>query len=676
MYSALFPVHKDIMTGAETPGSAKNGGGGEKNDQFARLLFVSMKNATNEEKTTAGTPGDAPLRTHEPRSLSSLAASLFGDIGEDACLFAGAPEETTEEDTQTDPGDVFAGLFASAFAAEGGEAAQIVPVPETPAIDFSSQNARFPDDSLTGLFASAFAAEGDEAAKVAPAPETPAIDLSSQYARLLGETLAEGAPSADGEGGAFDLPDSFEAVAPVDTERAIDPELQEVLERLRTPSEPTAQQPEALQSEKGQGVADARAASLPVETGHAANRSFGQTDSENQRPETTLHPSIVAATSHEGGKAAERSGASSARVPRTVSFAPAPAAAPGTETNTETAGSKNESAAPQFFSLSMTDNVRPRRSFSLAEQGGTVAEDEGKLMAGVRPDPRTSLRTQIFSASSQQTPEAESAEKPVADLSAATASERALKAAVEEKLSTNRLTEGREQEQGIFPAARNLFGEAETGKNVSPAGAAQQQAGKPFAVLKDALKDDGFGRQTGKETAESVAYSAAPKPLQTVSQERVPFADLLSGETQLNGRGGAAVEDGIQHVVRFLRTEGRQAASIIVDPPALGRIEIELVSIAKGVEASIKVASEQIRQLVQDHITVLRNHLEQQGVHLGEFVVDLRDNNKGNSGRNDAFAGERDSSRRGASVLESESIDEPVPSFRMDLEHGLLFLVA
>ena len=125
MYSALFPVHKDIMTGAETPGSAKNGGGGEKNDQFARLLFVSMKNATNEEKTTAGTPGDAPLRTHEPRSLSSLAASLFGDIGEDACLFAGAPEETTEEDTQTDPGDVFAGLFASAFAAEGGAGARL-----------------------------------------------------------------------------------------------------------------------------------------------------------------------------------------------------------------------------------------------------------------------------------------------------------------------------------------------------------------------------------------------------------------------------------------------------------------------------------------------------------------------------------------------------------------------
>ena len=680
MFSALFPVQKDVMTdglpGAETPGSAKNGGEGEKNDRFARLLFVSLENATNEEKTTEGTPGETPLWTNGIRSLHSLAASLFEEnAGEGALVFADAPEE--EPSVQVIPDDSLTGLFASVFAASRNDTAQITTAPETPAIEVSLEN-----EVLETLPQQA---------------ETGEPEYSSRNAQLLDEALSGGTPSADvskgarvqaaspestqllvrGEKGAFALPESFEAVAPVDSERAINPELQEALGRLRTPSEPTtAQPPEALQAEKGQSVADARAGSFPVETGHIVHRSTGQTGSENRQPETSLRPSIVAATSHEGGKAAEMPDASSARVPRTVSFAPAQAAATGTETNPEMADLKTESTGASVpFSLSMTDNVRPRRSFSLAEQGSTVAEDEGKSTAGVRSDLRTSLRTQILSAASPQTPEAGSAEKPVTDLTAATASERALKAAVEEKLSTNRLTEGREQEQGIFPAVRNLFGEAETGKNVSPAGAAQQEASKPFTVLKDSLKGDDFGQQPGKEAAESAVYSAASKPLQTVSQQHVSFANLLSGETRLQGRGGAAVEDGIQHVVRFLRTEGRQAASIIVDPPALGRIEIELVSIAKGVEASIKVASEQVRQLVQDHITVLRNHLEQQGVHLGEFVVDLRDNSKGNSGQN-TFAGEKNSRRRGASVLESESIDETVPSFRMDLEHGLLSWVA
>ncbi|HRV99881.1 MAG TPA: hypothetical protein P5201_14875, partial [Aminobacteriaceae bacterium] len=63
------------------------------------------------------------------------------------------------------------------------------------------------------------------------------------------------------------------------------------------------------------------------------------------------------------------------------------------------------------------------------------------------------------------------------------------------------------------------------------------------------------------------------------------------------------------------------------------------------------------------------------GVHLGEFIVDLRDNSKGQSGRN-AFAGERNGRRRGVSVLDAEGIDETIPSFRMDLEHGLLSWVA
>lgn len=686
MFSALFPVHKDGMTdvlpGAETPGSVKNGGDGEKKEQFAKLLFVSLETADDGKNTTTETPGETPLWTNGARSLTTLAASLLGEnAGQEAAVIADAADE--DPSAQITPDDSLTSLFASAFADAKDVTAQIPAVSETPTnevlseteavemhqrqaagdLEFSSPNARLLDEALLTK-------------ETLPVDQTLPTDDVSKGSLKQAASPELTLPHGEGKG-AFALPDSFKAVTAVDPKSAVDPEIQEALGRLQATAEgKTAPAKEALQPERAQAGADIRAASHPVDTGTAVHRAAGQTGGENRQPETLLRPSFVHAASQESGKTPEMPDASSSYARRTVSFAPAPAATTGTEANSETAGSKVENpGAPAPFSLSMTDNVRPRRSFSLAQQEAAPEETDAEMLMNSRSELRASLRTQRHAAASSQSAETGSVEKPVTDLSAATASERALKAAVEEKLSTNRLTEGRAQEQGLFPAARNLFGETEPGKTVSQEGAAQQQAGKPFTILKESLKGEDFSKQTGKEAAESAVYSASPKPLQSASQQQVSFANLLSGETQLQGRGGAALEDGMQHVVRFLRTEGRQAASIIVDPPALGRIEIELVTIAKGVEASIKVASEQVRQLVQDHITVLRNHLEQQGVHLGEFIVDLRDNSKGQSGRN-AFVGERNGRRRGVSVLDAEGIDETIPSFRMDLEHGLLSWVA
>ncbi len=686
MFSALFPVHKDGMTdvlpGAETPGSVKNGGDGEKKEQFAKLLFVSLETADDGKNTTTETPGETPLWTNGARSLTTLAASLLGEnAGQEAAVIADAADE--DPSAQITPDDSLTSLFASAFADAKDVTAQIPAVSETPTnevlseteavemhqrqaagdLEFSSPNARLLDEALLTK-------------ETLPVDQTLPTDDVSKGSLKQAASPELTLPHGEGKG-AFALPDSFKAVTAVDPKSAVDPEIQEALGRLQATAEgKTAPAKEALQPERGQAGADIRAASHPVDTETAVHRAAGQTGGENRQPETLLRPSFVHAASQESGKTPEMPDASSSYARRTVSFAPAPAATTGTEANSETAGSKVENpGAPAPFSLSMTDNVRPRRSFSLAQQEAAPEETVAETLMNSRSELRASLRTQLHAAASSQSAETGSVEKPVTDLSAATASERALKAAVEEKLSTNRLTEGRAQEQGLFPAARNLFGETEPGKTVSQEGVAQQQAGKPFTILRESLKGEDFSKQTGKEAAESAVYSASPKPLQSASQQQVSFANLLSGETQLQGRGGAALEDGMQHVVRFLRTEGRQAASIIVDPPALGRIEIELVTIAKGVEASIKVASEQVRQLVQDHITVLRNHLEQQGVHLGEFIVDLRDNSKGQSGRN-AFAGERNGRRRGVSVLDAEGIDETIPSFRMDLEHGLLSWVA
>ena len=133
----------------------------------------------------------------------------------------------------------------------------------------------------------------------------------------------------------------------------------------------------------------------------------------------------------------------------------------------------------------------------------------------------------------------------------------------------------------------------------------------------------------------------------------------------------ANLRDGVVNVIRFIRADGVQKANIVVDPPALGRISIELTSNSSGVEASIKVASEQIRQLIQDQLTQLRMNLSQQGVQVTDFTVDVQQDNQQGQGQNQNNNPYYNAFNNGADD-ESDSIEE----FRVDLEEGLLYWVA
>lgn len=157
-----------------------------------------------------------------------------------------------------------------------------------------------------------------------------------------------------------------------------------------------------------------------------------------------------------------------------------------------------------------------------------------------------------------------------------------------------------------------------------------------------------------------------------VRAERSPLPGGFARELALAGRGGAALEDGMHNVVRFMRTEGHHRASMIVDPPALGRVEIELSATTGGVEASIRVGNEQLRQLVQDQITVLRTHLQQQGVQVAELTVDIRDSGK--EGHGETGDGAKDRNFRRSGLV--GAAEEEIPSFAVDLEKGLLHWVA
>lgn len=145
--------------------------------------------------------------------------------------------------------------------------------------------------------------------------------------------------------------------------------------------------------------------------------------------------------------------------------------------------------------------------------------------------------------------------------------------------------------------------------------------------------------------------------------------DLRTGTYTFNQ--SSTLRTGLVNIVRFIRADGVQKANVVVDPPALGRITVELTSGTSGVEASIKVASEQIRQLVQDQLSELRMNLSQQGVQVAEFTVDVQqDNSNGNHQNN------HDDGNLYRTFAVNEPEEDMTEEFRVDLEEGLLYWVA
>lgn len=191
-------------------------------------------------------------------------------------------------------------------------------------------------------------------------------------------------------------------------------------------------------------------------------------------------------------------------------------------------------------------------------------------------------------------------------------------------------------------------------------------------------------RVNSRNQTERTDNSAPTRKTESRSDFQAYFEGVLAGRKSsstssplpLNLRGTAnfsqasALRDGITNVVRFIRADGLQKASIIVDPPALGRISVELTNGTSGVEASIKVASEQIRQLVQDQLSQLRMNLSQQGVQVAEFTVDVQQDN---SGQHNPQGQEQQNNRVN---FYGSTEDDEIEEFRVDLEEGLLYWVA
>jgi flagellar hook-length control protein FliK len=124
-----------------------------------------------------------------------------------------------------------------------------------------------------------------------------------------------------------------------------------------------------------------------------------------------------------------------------------------------------------------------------------------------------------------------------------------------------------------------------------------------------------------------------------------------------------------------MRGDDASEARIVVEPPALGRIDVSLNSDSRGVEATFKVDNEYLKQMLQNQLDALKTSLQAQGIHVSGLAVDIK-NRDDQRGRGDLH-GAKGRTRRSAGLdAASDETRDNARLMRLDLERGILHWVA
>ena len=159
------------------------------------------------------------------------------------------------------------------------------------------------------------------------------------------------------------------------------------------------------------------------------------------------------------------------------------------------------------------------------------------------------------------------------------------------------------------------------------------------------------------DTRQSVQPKSEPVPTQTM---------------YLPQKGSDALPHGLVQVVRHVMADGTQKATVIIDPPALGRVEVEVRATSTGIEASFKVDSVQVRDMIKPQIPVLQDMLSQQGIAASSISVDIRQGDERRSPWRDSLDSIKLRRRRGATEEEELEIPSMDNIARLDMERGVL----
>ncbi|MCX7828455.1 MAG: flagellar hook-length control protein FliK [Thermanaerothrix sp.] len=139
---------------------------------------------------------------------------------------------------------------------------------------------------------------------------------------------------------------------------------------------------------------------------------------------------------------------------------------------------------------------------------------------------------------------------------------------------------------------------------------------------------------------------------------------------RLGHTGEAALGEGLVRVFQEAAS-GAGRATVVVEPPSLGRVEVQLLLDGGEVSARIRVDNRELLGMVQAQSQRLKESLEAQGLQVSGLSVDLRNDERrpkdGPSGKG----------RRSSVGIEGDGEEvEDGQLFRVDLRNGLLHWLA
>jgi hypothetical protein len=115
------------------------------------------------------------------------------------------------------------------------------------------------------------------------------------------------------------------------------------------------------------------------------------------------------------------------------------------------------------------------------------------------------------------------------------------------------------------------------------------------------------------------AAAAAGAVLPAVPNQPVTAAQTLTGPAA--PPPAAQVADAVISHASVLQRNGGVEFQMRLDPPDLGRIQVQLVSRGDEVHGQVLVASEAVRQVMESQLPELRQRLEAAGVNVQQFSV-------------------------------------------------------
>jgi len=127
-------------------------------------------------------------------------------------------------------------------------------------------------------------------------------------------------------------------------------------------------------------------------------------------------------------------------------------------------------------------------------------------------------------------------------------------------------------------------------------------------------------------------------------------------------------------VIEVIKERDGHKGRMMLEPPELGSVKIELQSTRDQVQLHLVVESAQAREMIDQSLDMLRQSLARQGLTLAETTVDV-----GGGGSSDQTAWETGQAQRTGGEPGTEGDEPQVPEevvARLDIEKGLLNWIA